>query len=134
MRSKPALCLKRLRYHMPLKQSVLRPLKPSNLIVIHMSKSLPVYVNNSADYLTMSHICPLRRKKNLEPCGSFNMCISLFSTANRRRKEEEKGRGIGLFSRGIGVFSLSPSPSPSLRLPRSLTPSQPFDCEICRIC
>ena len=35
------------------------PVEALNLIVV--SKSLSVEVNNSADNLAMSHICPLRR-------------------------------------------------------------------------
>ena len=41
-----------------------------------VSKSLPAEVNNSADNLTISHICPLRRKKRLKPWIQ-NVCRSL---------------------------------------------------------
>ena len=40
-----------------------------------VSKFLSVKKNNSADNLTMRHICPLRRKKSLEVYG-FKVCYS----------------------------------------------------------
>ena len=52
------------------------PFEALNSIVV--LKFLPVEVNNSADNLTMGHICQLRRKKILELYW-FKMCISLWS-------------------------------------------------------
>ena len=52
--------LMQLRYH-----TFTSPVEASNLTVV--SKSPPVYVNDSANNLTTSQICPLRRQKSVEP-------------------------------------------------------------------
>ena len=75
MRSKSALRLKRLRYHMRLiKEFFVR----WGVKFDRCAKISARWGKHSADNLTMDHICPLRRKESLEPYG-FKMRIAVWS-------------------------------------------------------
>ena len=60
MQSKPALHQKQLQYHAILFIKVMYSLPVGALNLTVVSKSLPVKVNNAADDLTVSLICPSR--------------------------------------------------------------------------